>query len=104
MKRGSSRKIALERIKILMNLAEEVHRKDMELAQRYYRLAWRLALKARLSFPLKWKKFICRRCKTLLFPGVNATVRMRQRRVPHVTIRCMVCGGYTRYPYKSRKI
>ncbi|MBO8174368.1 MAG: ribonuclease P protein component 4 [Thermococcus sp.] len=93
------RKIALERINILFTLAERVFPYDKELANRYVEIALAVQQKAKVRMPRKWKRRYCKRCHSFLVPGVNAQVRLRQKRMPHVVIKCLECGHIMRYPY-----
>ncbi len=93
------RKIALERINILFTLAERVFPYDRELANRYVEIALAVQQKAKVRMPRKWKRRYCKRCHSFLVPGVNAQVRLRQKRMPHVVIKCLKCGHIMRYPY-----
>lgn len=93
------RKIALERINILFTLAERVFPYDKELANRYVEIALAVQQKAKVRMPRKWKRRYCKRCHSFLVPGVNAQVRLRQKRMPHVVIKCLECGHIMRHPY-----
>jgi ribonuclease P protein subunit RPR2 len=97
-----TREIAVERIRILFRLAEEVFRDNPERAQRYIDLARRIAMRVRIHLPKDLRRRICRRCKGFLVPGVNCRVRIRQRREPHVTITCLRCGATMRIPLRRR--
>jgi len=50
--------------------------------------------------PLTIRLFICKRCRSFLRPGVNARVRIRSRRRPHLVITCLTCGQIRRIVYK----
>ncbi len=93
------RKIALERINILFTLAERVFPYDKELANRYVEIALAVQQKAKVRMPRKWKRRYCKKCHSFLVPGVNAQVRLRQKRMPHVVVKCLECGHIMRYPY-----
>ncbi|ALM75241.1 ribonuclease P protein component 4 [Thermococcus barophilus] len=93
------RKIALERINILFTLAERVFPYDKELANRYVEIALAVQQKTKVRMPRKWKRRYCKKCHSFLLPGVNAQVRLRQKRMPHVVIKCLECGHIMRYPY-----
>ncbi len=34
-----------------------------------------------------------------MVPGVNARVRLRRRREPHLAVTCLECGYVRRHPY-----
>lgn len=97
------KRIALERIDILFSLAERVFPYDKDLANRYVEIALAVQQKAKVRMPRKWKRRYCKRCHSFLVPGVNAQVRLRQKRMPHVVIKCLECGHIMRYPYLREK-
>ena len=92
--------IALQRIIYLLKLAESVIHYDYNLAQRYAQLAVRIARRARVKIPMPYKMFICKKCNSFLYPGINCRVRIRCNRFPHITITCLVCGNVMRRPFK----
>ncbi|RLE66256.1 MAG: ribonuclease P [Thermoprotei archaeon] len=92
--------LARQRIDILFQRAEKIFHREPELSQKYVDLALKIARTARVRLPRKYKRRLCKYCKSYLWPGVNATVRLRTRRQPHVVIKCHVCGRITRIPYK----
>jgi len=54
-----------------------------------------------IGFKNKWQKYYyCKKCKNILFPGVNMIVRVRRSREKHIIIRCKICGGVKRIPLR----
>jgi len=100
---NSTKRIALQRIHKLFNLAKETIREDPELAQRYVQIARRIAMKAQLRLPRKYRHLVCRKCKSFILPGVNCRVRIQRRRDPHIVTTCLNCGGHTRIPLRRRE-
>lgn len=96
-------KIALERIRILFDQAEQTFPEDSQLAQRYVDLARRIAMRTRTHLPRDLRRRICRKCKAYLVPGATSRTRIRQRREPHVATTCLSCGHTTRIPIKEKK-
>ncbi len=94
------RRIARERIEILMQLAREVFHRDAALARRYVELARRIAMRYNVRFPGKWKRFFCKACGSFLVPGVNMRVRCTKQRV---VITCLECGHVKRISYVREK-
>jgi len=86
-------------VRRLLQLADEIYRRDKALAISYGDLARRIAMRSRVRIPKEWRWRFCRHCKKLLYPGVNMSVRARSRRMPHLVIRCYECGGVSRRPY-----
>jgi len=93
------RRIPLERYERLIAMARRYLREDPQLAHRYAHLARRIALRNRLRPPPRLKHAVCKRCGAPLVPGVNARVRLRRRREPHLAVTCLECGYVRRHPY-----
>ena len=91
MRKREIKKIALERIRILLNRAKI----DKKRSTRYVELARRIAEKCRVKIPKEFKIRICRKCNTFLIPGFNCRVRIKKSRV---IITCLNCGKIKRYP------
>ncbi|MGD0159295.1 MAG: ribonuclease P [Candidatus Bathyarchaeia archaeon] len=94
--------IARQRVRTLFDLAEETLNQDPALAQRYVNVARRIAMAAKIRLPTRYRRQICRSCKSFILPGVNCRVRVKQLREPHVVITCFNCGKQMRIPI-SRK-
>jgi len=99
---NETRQIALQRIHALFKLAKENVRKEPELAQRYAKIARKIAMRTRVRLPTEYRRLICRHCKSFIYPGVNCRVRVQRAREPHVAITCLVCGETTRVLLRSR--
>lgn len=100
---ANTRRIAMQRIQVLFNLARETYKEQPALAQRYVGLARKIAMAAKLRLPKEYKRQICRHCKNFILPGVNCRVRIRRRREPHVVITCLRCGEHMRMPIKRKE-
>ena len=96
------RKIALERINKLLRLAELTFSFSQDLANRYVKLALRLAMRCNVKLPIEWRRRICPSCGTILKPGINCRIRIRNNRFPHVVITCLNCGEKMRYPIERK--
>ncbi len=96
------RQIASERMLILLDLAVKSLKKDDQQAQHYLVHARKLGMRYKVRIPAQFRQVVCRHCKKLIVPGVNARVRISQCREPHVVISCIPCGGYSRIPLKRR--
>jgi len=102
-KREIDRRIARERIEILLKLAKEEFHKDRTLAKRYVTIAKKIAMKCNVRIPAEYKRFICRECGDLLVPGVNCRVRTRSKGGTRVVITCLTCGAQRGYPAAREK-
>ena len=97
----NNRQIALERILILFENAVETLEREPELAQSYADLARRIGMRYKVRIPAKYRRMICRKCKSFILPGVNCKVRTRTSREPHIVITCLKCGSHMRIPLKT---
>lgn len=91
------KEIALHRIKILFQQAEEIFPKNKALANRYVSLARKMAMKVHAQIPRELKRRVCKHCYSFLKPGVNCRIRTREGKV---VIYCMECKQFTRIPLK----
>jgi len=99
----TTKQIAKQRIEVLFQQAEETRRENPQLASRYVETARKIAMAAKIRFPTKYKRRICKNCNALLVPGNNCRVRIKQRREPHVVITCLNCGCQTRMLLRKKK-
>lgn len=98
---GQFKRIAKERISILLKLAEKEVSNHSERSKRYVELSRKIGMRYKVRLPKKYKRRICRNCNTFLRPGVTCTVRL----VPKercVVWRCTECGRERRYPYLKK--
>ena len=103
MRKYVMKDIAVQRIGILLSKARETIKDDAELSKRYVYLARKIAMKAKVRIPRKWKLWICKKCNTYLLPGYNARVRIRENRMSHLIITCLNCGNQKRYYLRRNK-
>jgi len=99
----ATKQIALQRIHALFRLAREVIHEDPSLAQRYVKIARKIAMGTKLRLPKEYGHLVCRHCKSFILPGVNCRVRIQSRREPHLVVTCLNCGKHSRMPLKSRE-
>lgn len=99
----STKQIAKQRIRILFSLAKDIIHEDPALAQRYADSARKIAMAAKIRFPKEYRRQVCKHCKSLILPGINCRLRVRQRREPHIVITCMNCGKHTRIPLARKE-
>ncbi len=105
MRRGRKpewqRRIAKERIKILLELAEKEFKAHPERSRRYIQLARKIGLRYNVRLSKELKRKFCKNCNSLLVPGLSSQVRIKSKE-KIVEIKCLNCGKVYRYPY-SRK-
>ncbi len=88
--------IAKERIEILFEEAEKSLRKHPERSRRYVELARKIGLRYNIRFPKELKRRFCKKCNTLLVPGLTSQTRVHDK----VIIKCLKCDSL----YYIRKI
>ena len=98
----TTKRIAMQRIRALFRMANEIFHEDSSLAQRYVDTARKIAMSAKSRLPNEYGRQVCRHCKSFIYPGVNCRVRVQQAREPHVAITCLVCDKTTRILLKNR--
>ena len=91
-------KIAENRVKLMLQLAKEVFNNDQELADKYVKIARRVAMKHKIKLPRSTKKKFCRHCHRYLVPSVNCRVRLHKHRLIYY---CFHCKHYMRHPIKK---
>ncbi|MEM1583973.1 MAG: ribonuclease P [Nitrososphaerota archaeon] len=96
------KKIALDRVCRLMDFARKHAIEKPEIAREAALLAMRIAQKARVRMPRKYKRMFCKKCGTLFWTPYSFTVRIRDRRSTHIVIKCLKCGYIKRIPVKKR--
>ena len=88
----STKQIALERIEILLTSADKIYTEDSALALNYGERARKIAMKAKVRMPEKWRQRYCNKCKKFLYPGINAHVRIKPGTPSRVVTYCEICG------------
>ncbi len=99
----ANKKIALQQIHQLFQLAKTTINEDEKLAQRYIAIARKISMASRVRLPLEYRRQICKGCKKLILPGINCRVRLQQRREPHITVTCKHCGEHMRFPIPNKE-
>ncbi|RQD82362.1 MAG: ribonuclease P [Methanocalculus sp. MSAO_Arc2] len=91
----NGKKIARERIGILVHIAEEWVHLDIALSRRCIALARRIAMKHRLRIPKRYRRQYCRKCHVFLVPGYTSRIRIQHGKV---IVTCLACSHRMRYP------
>ncbi len=94
------KKIALHRVETLFKEADEIFKESKELANRYVKLARKIAMRVNLKIPRKLKRKFCKHCYSYLKPGINCRVRTKNSKVIYY---CLNCKKYTRIPLLREK-
>ena len=96
-KSKQQQEIAENRIKFMFQLAKEVFKEDSTLADKYIKIARRIAMKHKIKLPSSLKKRFCKHCHKFLVPSVNCRVRLHKHRLIYY---CFGCKHYMRHPVK----
>lgn len=94
------KKEAKKKIDELFTYAESAFSSDKELANRYVKIARKIAMKVNLRTPSRLKRKFCKHCYSFLMPGVNCRVRTRENKVIYY---CLECKKYMRLPFLREK-
>lgn len=96
------KELAIERVRRLFELAEESHRENTNMADRYIELARDMAMHYKIGVPKEFRTRFCRKCGSYLSAGSTSSVRTRTDKKA-VIIRCKKCENVMRFPYGRRK-
>ena len=86
------RKIAMERMEILIENAIINAKTNPELSQRQAFLAKRISTRHKIKMPYDLKMVFCKKCKSFIAPGVNSRIRLGRASVKSIRISCNLCG------------
>jgi len=86
------RKIALERMEILVNQAISNARTNPDLSEKYGKLARRIGTKYNIRMPYDLRIVFCKKCKSFIAPGINSKIRLGRSSVKSIRISCNFCG------------
>lgn len=88
----SLRKIAMERMQILIENAISNASENPELSQRQASLARRISTKHKIRMPYQLRMVFCKKCKSFIVPGINSRIRLGRASVKSIRITCNLCG------------
>lgn len=88
----SLRKIAMERMQILIDSAISNARTDPPLSQRHAMLARRISTRHKIHMPYDLRIVFCKRCKSFMAPGINSRIRLGRSSVKSIRVSCYLCG------------
>jgi len=103
MRRGKKpewqRKIARERIEILLGLAKIEVRKNLDRARRYVELARIIGKRYNVRLTKQQKRSFCKNCNIPLIPGFTMKTWLDPKTKTKI-IKCVKCNYIYRNPYK----
>jgi len=86
------RKIAMERMQILIENAISNARTNPELSQRQASLARRISTRHKIRMPYDLRMVFCKKCKSFIAPGINSRIRLGRSSTKSIRISCNLCG------------
>ena len=87
----SRKKIALERMYILVKIAISNARSDPNLAEKQANLAKRISTRYRIRMPYELRINFCKKCKKFIVPGINSRIRIGRTHLKSIRITCNFC-------------
>ena len=88
----AARKIAMERMQILIENAISNARTNPELSQRQASLARRISTRHKIRMPYDLRLVFCKKCKSFIAPGINSRIRLGRTSIKSIRISCNLCG------------
>jgi len=86
------KKIALERMHLLIDNAISNAKNDPFLSQRQASLAKKISTKYKIPLPYEIKIAFCKKCKSFIAPGINSKIRLGRTSVKSIRVTCNFCG------------
>jgi len=90
--RSKARKIAMERMQILIDNALTNAKTNPELSQRQAFLARRISTRHKIRMPYHLRMVFCKKCKSFIAPGINSRFRLGRTSIKSIRITCNLCG------------
>ena len=88
----SARKIAMERMEILIENAISNAKVNPKLSQRQAAIARRISTRHKIRMPYNLRMVFCKKCKSFIAPGINSRIRLGRASVKSIRISCNLCG------------
>ncbi len=86
------KKIALERMEILIDNALSNAKTNPKLAQRQALLAKKISMRHKVKMPYELRIVFCKKCKSFIAPGINSKIRVGRSAIKSIRITCNFCG------------
>ncbi|MGC8993581.1 MAG: ribonuclease P protein component 4 [Candidatus Aenigmatarchaeota archaeon] len=93
------RRIAKERIEILLDLAKKEAKKNLERSRRYIELARTIGKRYNVRLKKEQKDSFCKKCNTPLIPGYTMKTWLDPKTKTKV-VKCLICKNIYRQRYK----
>ena len=100
LNKDKQKRIALEKVQILLKEANTVFDENQALANAYVKKARKIAMRVNLRLPLALKRKFCKHCYSYFKPGKSYRVRTKNGKIIYS---CFYCKKYTRVPFVQEK-
>lgn len=90
--KSAVRKIAMERMQILIENAITNAKTNPKLSERQAYLARRISTRHKIRMPYELRMVFCKKCKSFIAPGINSRIRLGRSSVRSIRITCNLCG------------
>jgi len=87
-----AKKIAMERMEILIENAISNAKINPKLSQRQAYIARRISTRHKIRMPYNLRMVFCKKCKSFIVPGINSRIRLGRTSVKSIRISCNLCG------------
>ena len=88
----TAKKIAMERMYILVETAISNARTDPKISRRQALLARRISTRHKIRMPYELRISFCKKCKSFIAPGINSKIRLGRTSIKSIRISCNFCG------------
>jgi len=88
----AAKKIAMERMEILIENAISNAKINPKLSQRQAYIARRISTRHKIRMPYNLRMVFCKKCKSFIVPGINSRIRLGRTSVKSIRISCNLCG------------
>ena len=88
----AAKKIAMERMEILIENAISNAKINPKLSQRQASIARRISTRHKIRMPYNLRIVFCKKCKSFIAPGINSRFRIGRASVKSIRISCNICG------------
>ncbi len=85
------KKIALERMQILIDNAISNAKINPELSHRQALLARKISMKHKIRMPYALRIVFCKKCKSFIAPGINSRIRFGRTSIKSIRVSCNFC-------------
>jgi ribonuclease P protein subunit RPR2 len=90
--RLTARKIAMERMHILINSAINNAKINPKLSEQQASIARRISTRHKIRMPYYLRMVFCKKCKSFIAPGINSRIRLGRTSIKSIRISCNLCG------------